>query len=32
MLNDILVDSLGQYRVQEFTIDLGKLRIRGELD
>ncbi|MHB1354715.1 MAG: hypothetical protein ACYCZF_01925 [Anaerolineae bacterium] len=32
MLNDILVDSLGQYRLQEFTVDVGRLRVRGELD
>jgi hypothetical protein len=32
MLNDILVDSLGQYRLQEFTVELGQIRIRGDLD
>ena len=32
MLNDILADSLGQYRLQEFTVELGQVRIRGELD
>lgn len=32
MLNDILADSLGQYRLQEFSIELRQIRIRGELD
>ena len=32
MLNDILADSLGQYRLQEFSVELGLVRIRGELD
>lgn len=32
MLNDILVDSLGQYRLQEVTVDFKQLYIRGELD
>jgi hypothetical protein len=32
MLNDILADSLGQYRLQEFLIEQGQVRIRGELD
>jgi hypothetical protein len=31
MLNDVLIDALGQYRFQEITVEPGQIRIRGEL-
>jgi hypothetical protein len=31
MLNDILTDSLGQYRLNEFSVRSGQILIRGEL-